>query len=310
VSAVVWALFDHASQQKKRGDISTFDVETYAIFSGISDDVISRIIDALKAKNIIVNGKLKAWEDRQPSREDNSSERVKAFRNNKKNNETRNETSNDKKRSVTQCNGDETQCNAPEEIQSRGDSDTEVDSSETNLLNPTLSENSFRTSEKKINSSDKKTDNGYTEAFEKGFWEPYPRHKNMSKVDAFRAWKKLSHDERRRAIAAVPEFVKWLTKERKRKPDYDAPHAATWLNGKRFEGFAEEAVRANGEVKSKILIKEGTSQADAWIKFFSDKSIQMPNKVDGGWMMISEWPPNHRVENLTTQPVPEEAVHG
>jgi hypothetical protein len=99
VSAVVWALFDHASQCEQRGNVEGFDVETYAIFSGFEEAQIAAVIAALKEKNIIENGCLSAWSKRQPKREDNSSERVAKHR-------------------VTQCNAvkrDVTQCNSREE---------------------------------------------------------------------------------------------------------------------------------------------------------------------------------------------------
>lgn len=97
VSAVVWALFDFASQnQEDRGSIDGFDVETYAAFSGFDETTIGRVISVLVDKNIIENGRLVSWEKRQPKREDNSTGRVQRHRNSLKRNET--------------------QCNAPEKI--------------------------------------------------------------------------------------------------------------------------------------------------------------------------------------------------
>lgn len=99
VSAVVWALFDYASQNEQRGNVVGFDVETYAIFSGFEEIQIEAVIEALKEKNVIEDGHLAAWSKRQPKREDNSSERVAKHR-------------------VTQCNAVkriETQCNSREE---------------------------------------------------------------------------------------------------------------------------------------------------------------------------------------------------
>lgn len=84
VSAVVWALFDHASQQKERGDVSTFDVETYAAFSGWEASVIADIIKALSDKGFIKNNKIAPWEKRQPKREDGSAERSKEWRERKR----------------------------------------------------------------------------------------------------------------------------------------------------------------------------------------------------------------------------------
>lgn len=88
VSAVVWALFDHASQAERRGNVGGFDVETYSVFSGFSVADIEAIIGAMIDKNLIVSGVLSAWEKRQPKREDNSTERVRAHRNAMKRNET------------------------------------------------------------------------------------------------------------------------------------------------------------------------------------------------------------------------------
>lgn len=108
VSAVVWALLDHASQAQERGFVGDFDIETYAAFSGFDEDHIARVLEALAGKGIIVDGALASWERRQPKREDDSTARVRALREHRK-------------RNVTQCN-------APEE--SREDTDTkEADAS-------------------------------------------------------------------------------------------------------------------------------------------------------------------------------------
>lgn len=88
VSAVVWALFDHASQAEQRGNIQGFDVETYAVFSGFSEADIAAIIQEMIEKKLIISGCLAAWEKRQPKREDNSTPRVRAHRNAMKHNET------------------------------------------------------------------------------------------------------------------------------------------------------------------------------------------------------------------------------
>lgn len=99
VSAVVWALFDHASKAEQRGNVEGFDVETYAMFSGFQEANIAAIIDALKEKNLIISGTLSAWEKRQPKREDNSTERVRAHRNAVKRNVTQGNAREDKEES-------------------------------------------------------------------------------------------------------------------------------------------------------------------------------------------------------------------
>jgi hypothetical protein len=93
VSAVAWALIDYASQQPNRGDVTGFDVETYAVYSGFAENEITAVLMAMEAKGVIIDGRLANWEKRQPKREDDSSPRVRKFR--------------EKERSVTQCNATE-----------------------------------------------------------------------------------------------------------------------------------------------------------------------------------------------------------
>jgi hypothetical protein len=69
-SAVGWALMDYASQQSDRGSVQGFDVETYAMFSGWEECQIEAVIAAMQDKGMITDGRLSAWEKRQPERED------------------------------------------------------------------------------------------------------------------------------------------------------------------------------------------------------------------------------------------------
>ncbi len=81
VSALMWALLDHASQQKDRGSIQGFDTEGYATFSGFDEQQIITIISALGDKGIIENNRFKSWEKRQPEYEDSKSvERQRRYR--------------------------------------------------------------------------------------------------------------------------------------------------------------------------------------------------------------------------------------
>lgn len=92
VAAIAWALMDYASQNKDRGSINKFDIETYSIYSGFSEQQIIRVIEAMTEKGMIENGVFVNWEKRQPKREDDSYDRV-----------TKHRTM---KRNVTQCNAD------------------------------------------------------------------------------------------------------------------------------------------------------------------------------------------------------------
>jgi DnaD/phage-associated family protein len=109
VSATFWALLDYASQADDRGSVAGFDIETYAEFSGFTPGTIDAVLCAMAEKNVIVDGRLTAWDKRQPKREDDSYERVKRHR-----------------ESVTQCNAEKrtvTQSNNTEQI--RTDTETE-----------------------------------------------------------------------------------------------------------------------------------------------------------------------------------------
>ncbi len=67
-----------------------------------------------------------------------------------------------------------------------------------------------------------------TPAFE-DFWLLYPRR--VAKKDASRAWMKLTPSQRVDALVAMVEWRRiWQTKD----VEY-LPHAATWLNGERWE---------------------------------------------------------------------------
>lgn len=84
VSAVFWALCDYASQNKERGSIVGFDVETYSAFTGFSEEDVNSVISALNEKGLVEDGFLVNWSKRQPVREDDSLERVRKYRENKK----------------------------------------------------------------------------------------------------------------------------------------------------------------------------------------------------------------------------------
>lgn len=70
VSAIVWALCDHASQHEERGSIQGFDAETYAAFSGFTLEQVEAVIKALTDKGVIQHNALSSWDKRQPKRED------------------------------------------------------------------------------------------------------------------------------------------------------------------------------------------------------------------------------------------------
>lgn len=126
VSAIAWALLDYASQADERGSVKDFDVETYATFSGFEESAVNAVITAMQEKGVIgPDGRLTAWDRRQPKREDDSAERVKEYRK--------------RKRNVSQGDGEDvTQCNAESRSVTHGNNtDTDTDIETTTLTGAT-----------------------------------------------------------------------------------------------------------------------------------------------------------------------------
>lgn len=120
VIAVWISLLEHASEADKRGSIESIDVEIMGVNLDMDEESITSIIDAMNAKGMIQGGSIEAWNRRQTKREDDSKERVRAFREREKPN---------KKQYVTQGNASVTQGNASVTPQSRVDktrSDTDT----------------------------------------------------------------------------------------------------------------------------------------------------------------------------------------
>jgi hypothetical protein len=98
VAFVWWALLDYASQNEPRGSITGFDPEALACFSGLDESKIKAIEGVCREKGMIDQADmLSAWARRQPKREDDSSKRVREYR--------------DRQKTETQCNASVTQGN-------------------------------------------------------------------------------------------------------------------------------------------------------------------------------------------------------
>lgn len=75
--------------------------------------------------------------------------------------------------------------------------------------------------------------NPYPEDFET-FWTLYPTDSGMSKLEAAQIWAKLDTADREKAVSAIPEFKKWVSKQ---GTDYRVVHAVRYLSKRRFDGF-------------------------------------------------------------------------
>ena len=62
------------------------------------------------------------------------------------------------------------------------------------------------------------------------FWSKYPR--KVAKLDARKMWARLTEDQQEAAITALPNHISFWNATT--TPQY-IPHAASWLNGERFE---------------------------------------------------------------------------
>lgn len=78
----VWtAVLDRASQAGDRGCVEGFDCEAIAAFFGYETEQVQSVLDALAERGMLVDGRVAAWDKRQPKRpNDNSLERVRKHR--------------------------------------------------------------------------------------------------------------------------------------------------------------------------------------------------------------------------------------
>lgn len=80
VIALAWALMDHASQQKNRGDISGFDIEEFAAYLGETDETLHRVTETLCNIGWLFEGRISRWEERQEQSKGESTSRVQKHR--------------------------------------------------------------------------------------------------------------------------------------------------------------------------------------------------------------------------------------
>ena len=94
-------------------------------------------------------------------------------------------------------------------------------------------------SETRVSDAGGKQDNqrvkhAYSSAFE-AFWRDYPETRGMSKLEAWKAWQKLTIDQRQQAHAALPAFRQHFDERRRKSADATPLHAQGYLNQQRFE---------------------------------------------------------------------------
>ena len=129
--------------------------------------------------------------------------------------------------------------------------------------------------------------NSYAQDFEK-FWSAFPTDNGMSKLEASKAWGKLSDEDKLDAFNAIPAFRSWIGQQ---GPNYRTVHACRYLSQRRFDGFQAQAQKI--EVQStRVYVLTGTDQMDAWDAYFKrTKGKLAPRDQRGGWWFDTEYPP-------------------
>lgn len=199
----VWAfLLEAASKADDRGNTGQQDFEAIDCALGLDDGQAQAIHGAMVDRGVIVaDGRIAAWEKRQPKREredDKSTERVKAFR--------------EKKRQETQSNASETPCNATKRLE-----ESREDKSREEINNST---------------ADKSADP--PPGFAK-FWETWPTNdRKQAKGKCLEAWKK-AHAERDAALV-IEHVISLKNGSWTKDGGQFIPAPLTYLNGRRWEG--------------------------------------------------------------------------
>jgi DNA-binding transcriptional ArsR family regulator len=85
----------------------------------------------------------------------------------------------------------------------------------------------------------------YSEEFEAKFWQPYPRTPTMSKSEAWKAWQKLSAEQRVASCQAIEPYKRHL----RSKPTLETVHACRFLSQQRFEGFVAGGAHPSSPIR-------------------------------------------------------------
>lgn len=199
----------------RRGFVSGFDCEAADAVLGLEDGASEAVVRAMEKKGLLTGEKVTNWEKRQPKREDNSTERVRRFREKR-----RGEALDAVKRQET-----------PEENRREdGNINSEAES---------MDERSFDTfsasaDARAVLKGKRKVLRGKrAETFER-FWEAFAYKKDKAQaIDAWAAIPVLTD-------ALVDTICRAAEKEAGRRPELKAEgrtpiYAQGWLNGRRWE---------------------------------------------------------------------------
>ncbi|UOF79286.1 putative replisome organizer protein C-terminus [Caudoviricetes sp.] len=195
LAVFVFMMANAGSNSSERGALLRWSDEDVAAALDVDGEHVVAIREAMEGKTI-EDGRLTGWEKRQPKREDNSAERVSAWRAKKKREER------DTKQHETRLERNVTQCNAPE---TETDTDTDTDKS-----------SSLRSEETRAERAAIANEAG--QAFER-FWDVWPNKagKPVAAKAFFKVWREADA-----IIAGVNRYIR------------DKPADRPWLNPSTF----------------------------------------------------------------------------
>lgn len=224
VERVVWvygAILESAAEINDAGRYE-FDAGEAAYFLRCDDDDLVRIVQCLDDIGRLSDGVVVRWSERQFD-SDSAKERQRRYRERVKARSDVQERDNDVGKASPSVTGDVTRPSRDGEVTAQ-ETETDTDTRKEEP-NGSLSETS---------SDARKKRKEYPEEFESA-WLSYPRDPNMSKAEAFDAWKKLDAADKDALAASIPAFVAYC----RANPDYRPIHMCRYIAKRRFDGHGK-----------------------------------------------------------------------
>lgn len=266
VERVVWvwgAILESAAEVNDGGRYE-LDQGEVAYFLRCDETDVVGVVNALEALGRLHAGSVVQWAERQ-FESDTSRERQKRYR--------------ERKKRAMEGEGDVTAPSPDGEVTLQ---ETETETEKKDSLSETSSDAPPKPRKKQAD---------YPALFEAA-WRDYPTDANMSKKEAFDAWKRLDEADVAALAASIPAFKAYC----RASPDYRPIHLCRFIRYRRFDGFApgQTATQLDDERWRKRLDYSRTNNrwpTGEWGPRPGEKGCQVPGHLlresDGkGW---TEW---------------------